>query len=98
MIRITSNGSKWAGERPDPLPVLLRVLENYAADPRRSGSERSILDAVQHFRGNFLTLSHVFDITTDEPAIIAQIRPLLAKSLKRGRRMLASNFTEDGLQ
>ena len=90
MIRITSNGSKWAGERPDPLPVLLRVLENYAADPRRSGSERSSLDAVQHFRGNFLT--------TDDPAIIAQIRPLLAKSLKCGRRMLASNFTEDGLQ
>lgn len=33
MLKIISNGSKWAGEQPDSIEQLIKVLEQYPLDP-----------------------------------------------------------------
>jgi hypothetical protein len=33
MLLIISNGSKWAGEKPDTIDDLLNVLNKYTLDP-----------------------------------------------------------------
>lgn len=45
-ILIEHNGSKWAGDSEDPLPVLFARLENYALDPRFEDC------------GNFASIAH----------------------------------------
>lgn len=86
MLEIISNGSKWAGQSPDTVGVLLEVLSKHTLDPRfeqygnfvradtpdiyiRDGHVQAIPGAFRFF-GNFIDVSHVFNIRTDEPAII----------------------------
>lgn len=83
---IHSNGSKWAGEAPDSIEVLLDVLGREALDPtfeeygdfvtRREGG--SVL-----FFGNFAKLSHVFQIDSDEPAIVAALTAAIRANQRR---------------
>ena len=86
MIDIIFNGSEWAGEPPDTIDKLLEVLSRHTLDPRfekygnfvcadtsdkyiRDGHLQAIPGAFRFF-GNFIDISHVFNIRTDEPAII----------------------------
>jgi len=86
MIEIISNGSKWQGEPLDTIEQLLEVLSKHTLDPRfegygnfvradtpdiyiRDGHLHAVPGAYKFF-GNFLDVSHVFNIRTDEPEII----------------------------
>ena len=83
---IISNGSKWYGEEPDGIDKLVEVLKANMLDPHfdkygkfitadRGGSVR--------FFGNFHRLSHVFNIRTDDPAVIAKLSRAIHENLRR---------------
>lgn len=78
-MEIISNGSKWAGEKPDTIERLMEVLQEYILDPRFD-EERfgrfcyQLSTGVFHALGNLLDRSHVFSIrgTLDELLPLAQ--------------------------
>lgn len=77
MITIHSNGSKWAGESPDTIDRLLEVLAAETLDPRfeEYGNFYIVNKPITttsgvHFFGNFMTVSHVFNIDTDDQPTI----------------------------
>lgn len=84
MIEIISNGSKWAGEPPDPIEHLFEALRTETLDPvfENYGGffwydrETGLATAW----GNFLAVSHVFQIE----GTLAEMRPL-ALALKVAR-------------
>lgn len=81
---IHSNGSKWAGEPPDDLETLLKVLEEHELEPRLAPYiEVGKVGCPDVFFGNFVTISHVFRIETDDPEVrerlTAAIRANVAK-------------------
>jgi hypothetical protein len=94
MTTIQSNGSKWAGEELDSIEDLIEVLktqtlnpifEQYGdfaeTDPRfYTSGELCYPDnpGTVHFFGNFYTVSHVFNIDTDDAETIATLRGLIA--------------------
>jgi len=83
-MEIASNGSKWAGEAPDSVETLLGVLATETIDPtfeRYGGGIYYLGDGKLHAFGNFLTRSHVFDIT----GTIEEMRPL-ALAIKAAKR------------
>jgi len=85
MTTITSNGSKWYGEEPDSIETLLEVLKENMLDPRFSEYGNFIIADVGSVRffGNFLNLSHVFDIRTDDPGVIAKLTRAIRENLRR---------------
>lgn len=90
-IVITSNGSKFAGSDPDTLDVLFMRLETEVLDSRfypfAHAGKSSGTYARVHFFGNFKTYSHVFDITTDDAALIARLIEAIKRNegYKQGR-------------
>ncbi len=88
-MRIISNGSKWAGEEPDRLEILLEVLRTETLDPRfeERGSfvTRTGTGTVRIF-GNFLTVSHVFNIEGTEEELAEAINAIEAN--KQSERYL----------
>ena len=84
MLEICSNGSKWAGQKPDTIEELIKVLNTYTLDPSFEKYGNFINNNPQwlkpeynekykgciKFFGNFAEYSHVFYIITDEPEII----------------------------
>ena len=86
MTTITSNGSKWYGEAPDSIDKLVEVLKGHTLDPRFTeyGSNFIVADVGSvRFFGNFHNLSHVFNIRTDDPAIIAKLTRAIRENLRR---------------
>ena len=80
---IEANGSKWAGEEPDPVEKLFEMLEREVLDPTFEKYGNFVdLDPIglngkplypsgtTHFWGNFYTYSHVFDIASDDPKLV----------------------------
>ncbi len=72
---IESNGSKWLGQAPDPISVLIEVLGKHPLDRSFEAYGNFIREPdtahdATGFFGNFLTLSHVFNIRTDDTAVI----------------------------
>lgn len=64
-MTIEANGSKWAGEAPDPIEVLMERLGAEVLDPRfeqYGNFVRREKDGTYTAWGNFLTYSHVFNI------------------------------------
>ena len=83
MIEIKSNGSKWHGQPPDTIETLLEVLSEEPLNPvfeEYGGAFIEDWGAIKHFHGNFLKLSHVFDIRTDDPAIISKLTEAITKN------------------
>jgi hypothetical protein len=84
---IQHNGSKWAGDAPDPIEKLYDRLQSDTLDPRweRMGDfcfwqpAESIPGpmAMLRFFGNFYTYSHGFDISTNDPKIIERLTDLI---------------------
>jgi len=86
-MEIRSNGSKWAGEPPDTLDILLERLTKHTLDPTfeeygnfiHEEDDDAFLAQCPEYRGtwhafgNFFDYSHVFNIrgTRDE---LAQLR------------------------
>ena len=92
--------SKWIlGESPDSVDKLIAVLETYALDPRCApfvsfdNFSYSVLGIKKwRFSGNFLHLSHVFNITVDEVHLAVALS--LAKAIKNNvRRFLMTPRT-----
>jgi len=95
-VYIQSNGSKWAGQEPDDLNLLLKTLGHYTlnidhwgdcidANPcqgvrnpaRTKASPSQWIDGprlftanVTHFSGNFIEVSHVFSVYTNDEGTI----------------------------
>ena len=86
-MRIISNGSKWAGEAPDSLETLVEVLRTETLDPRfeERGSfvTRTGSGTVRIF-GNFLTVSHVFNIEGTEQELADAINAIEANKRSEG--------------
>jgi hypothetical protein len=93
MIEIISNGSKWYGQKPDSIEQLLKVLAVETLDPRfnsfvhtfnpyrgwNEGNEK--YKGCTSISGNFLTLSHAFNIITDEQETISVLTEAINKNL-----------------
>ena len=87
MIKIISNGSKFYGQEPDTIEILLDVLNKETLDPifekygnfiqrkpnwlKKETAEKYKGCAV--ISGNFVSLSHVFNIITDDEELIQKL-------------------------
>jgi len=83
---IISNGSKWFGEQPDTVEKLLAVLKENMLDPQFSEYGNFITPegyGTVRFFGNFHKLSHVFNIRTDDPKVIAKLTRAIRENLRR---------------
>lgn len=73
---ITSNGSTWGGESPQPVETLLARLASHTLDR----AFENYGDFVEHlaggvviFFGNFIDYSHVFSIETNDPELASNL-------------------------
>ena len=84
MLEIQSNGSKWAGQEPDNIEVLLEMLAKEPLDRTYEDcfyypleddfrKRHNYPEGTIAFSGNFFKYSHVFNIRTDELSIIKQL-------------------------
>jgi len=83
---VESNGSKWAGQAPDPIEVLYDRLHNYPLDPSFEKYGNFIMPQGMgewHFWGNFLTVSAVFSIKTTERDVIDTLIALIYDNQRR---------------
>jgi len=82
---IISNGSKWYGEEPDGIDKLVEVLKANMLDPHfnKYGKFITADRGSVRFFGNFHRLSHVFNIRTDDPAVIAKLSRAIHENLRR---------------
>lgn len=97
ILVINSNGSKWYGQQPDTIEDLLNVLENHPLDPmfeeygnfiseykplKITDENKHLLGCVSFF-GNFLTLSHVFNIVTNDEEVINKLATAIRNNQQR---------------
>ena len=76
MIEIISNGSKWMGEKPDELKDLIKRLKKYTMT-EYSGWFFYPTRKVWGFSGNFIEVSAVFNIETDEKDLAEKLINLM---------------------
>ncbi len=109
---IDSNGSKWAGESPDPIEKLYQVLETEPLEPDFERFGNFIFwDKVEgrtalRFHGNFFTVSHVFNVYTDDPEVIQKLSHLIRENqagpayreAKRQRQQQAEQRSTEALK
>lgn len=80
-IKIISNGSGFVG----PLSILEERLRTEVLDPTFERYGNFVYPCERRkgwtkIWGNFETVSHVFDIATDEPAVVARLRKAIRKN------------------
>ncbi|GAI15735.1 unnamed protein product [marine sediment metagenome] len=82
---IISNGSKWAGEKPDNLKVLFARLKKYQLD--KTYEPFIVVSKYKagfvEFAGNFMGISHVFNIFTDKPQTIKRLTKAINANRQR---------------
>lgn len=94
---IISNGSKWAGEAPDSIEKLFSVLEEATLEPcwedERTKSFICPLVWVYpklakhsdkgfyEISGNFIELSHTFQINTNDKKLVARFKKAINKNM-----------------
>lgn len=74
--KILANGSTWNGDDPLPLSDLYTRLRENTLDPRFEKMGNFIMhgkDGKVRFWGNFLDVSHVFDVLTNDPGVISTL-------------------------
>lgn len=82
--KIISNGSRWAGQEPATIAELLNVLERHPLDPIWAPFVHpSEVDGDTRFVGNFQTISHVFNIATDDPYTRDALMTAIAANIAR---------------
>jgi len=100
---INSNGSRWAGAEPLPISELLAMLavepldprfERYGdfvtADPESAKTGKPLYERGSvMFWGNFLHVSHVFDIVTTDVGEIAALTSAIRANQKSQAYLLA---------
>ncbi len=77
MIEIKQNGSKFAGEAPDPIEGFKARLQSATLDPWWAPFATNEPDGAIRFSGNFWDYSHGFDISTDEPELCEELARLI---------------------
>jgi len=84
---INSNGSRWYGEKPDSIDKLIEVLGHETLDRtfERVGNFVCRHKGQTRFFGNFRTVSHVFNIDSDDPKVIER----LTKAIRANQRTAA---------
>ena len=94
MTTIIHNGSHWAGEEPDTLDELCAVLAseplnrdfeafgNFALHPVEYTDGR-VDSSITRFWGNFANVSHVFNIDSDDPAVIERLTKAIRENQQR---------------
>jgi hypothetical protein len=81
---IISNGSKWSGEKPDPLDVLIDVLKDNPLTPHFAPFyEAGSVEGEVQFFGNFETISHVFQIDTNDLPVIKRLVAAIDANLSK---------------
>lgn len=87
---INSNGSKWAGQAPDSIETLIKVLNESPLDRVFEMYGNFIKDRDDEYRpgmvnffGNFFTLSHVFNIDTDDAETIEALTSAIRANQQR---------------
>ena len=82
--RIVSNGSRWAGQSPLEIDALLKVLKEHPLNAQFAPFiTKSEIDPSQQFNGNFVTLSHVFNIHTNDPELIETLTAAIHENMQR---------------
>ena len=96
---IHSNGSKWLGQEPDTIEKLLEVLAaqpldrsfeafgNFVTPCERKPSFTSIFV-------NFYHLSHVFNIDSNDPAIVERLSAAIRANQRRPDYLSQSTYEE----
>lgn len=85
---IISNGAKWAGQQPDTIERLIQALREHPLDRRFEAYgdfARNIQGKLGRmaFFGNFLTVSHVFNIETNDSEVIEQLLSAIRENKER---------------
>jgi hypothetical protein len=94
MLEILSNGSKFCGEENDTIETLLDTLSKHSLDPvfekygnfvNRTPKWLNSKSAEKYqgctsIHGNFMGVSHAFNIITDEPELIEKINSAINKN------------------
>jgi hypothetical protein len=95
-IEIISNGSKWAGQNPDPIDKLLEVLETETLDPRfaEDGVEQDLPNNRVALGGNFLRLSHAFQIHGSRKDLANVIEAIRKNLQSKEYRIAVRNMNE----
>lgn len=70
--RIHANGSRMHGEAPATIDDLLRIMEQHELQPWSKASTGE--DGTWRFEGNFVSLSHVFHIETNDRDVLQKLR------------------------
>jgi len=98
IIDIRSNGSKWYGQLPDSIDILMETLDKYTLDPtfedfgnfiypfipaKGWNSENEKYKGCTCISGNFLTYSHVFSIITNDNETIEKLSSLIRNNQQR---------------
>lgn len=82
---ITSNGSHWAGESPSSIDDLLaalrkhtlnRMFESYGNFYKRQGDG-------WRFFGNFIDVSHVFNLWSSDPKVVKPLKEAIDENRKK---------------
>jgi hypothetical protein len=95
--KIVFNGSKWAGQEPDSVDVLIELLGREPLEPRLAlyggFAERAcgaVTDAyglkageAYVFAGNFRNVSHAFSIATDDPTMKDRLFRAIGENVDR---------------
>ena len=97
MLIINSNGSKWFEQPSDSIDNLKEVLKYYALDPKfekhgnfvNRNPQWVTEDLKEKYKGcstifgNFLEISHIFSIITNDEKLLAEIEELVNENKKR---------------
>jgi len=86
MIKIFSNGSKWAGEAPDNIEKLKERLKTHPLDPtfEKYGNFAFKGRKGKYFLfGNFRDISAVFNIETDNQKVFLEMKKLIRENQRR---------------
>jgi hypothetical protein len=91
---IVSNGSRWRGQKLATLEQLFQALASHPLEKfwRKRGIECDpYVDASgdvqpRRFWGNFADVSHVFEVETDDPALIERFRAAFKANVRDVRQ------------
>lgn len=95
---IITNGSTWNWQKPAPIAKLLELLENHPLDREfeKYGNfiktYHEMKPKVVNFWGNFLGVSHVFNIDSNDPRIIETLTKAIRANQQRQDYLRQSNL------
>ena len=81
---IYSNGSKTLGEKPDTLEKLYEVLSKNTLED--FSSIEKLENGFVRFLGNFEEISHVFNIDSSDPKVIANLTSAIVLNKIKNKR------------